>query len=507
MRKLLLATVAGLGVWGAAASDAGAQVVPGTVSSYSGGVAYPAMAAPSPGSVVVRLNGRLRFYAFGVWDRDVDNNATGGTLSPTTGLGTATGGYKQANYGIAEFGRLYPGFDGVAANGLKYGANLEIRMDQNSPAGGGAFGSISGQNRARSALYFRRVWGYIGTDQIGTFRLGAVDGPTALFETGTFENFNDGGLNGDLPALQSGPVQVTWPFSVVGNLYTTNKLVYLSPSFFGFDMGASFEPSTANTSGQNNGCGAGTWIGANFSNPAGNFTAASGTNSSGASTIGCDRLSSSPSNAESQRRRNTFEAILRYRGSFGPVGIAATAGYIGGGHVLDNGATATSPFNNNPLAAGGARRRYEGLSVGDFGAQLTAFGFSFGGHYMRGRYNGQWGATAEGFKDSEAGLVGASYTMGPLIVGAHYLSYSSPGDLANAYYGRTRRETGIGAGGTYNVAPGLSLFLSYLWGQRKQNGFNFVDGSGVSAATGTAGNPFHNKTTSSILALGTAFSW
>ena len=58
-------------------------------------------------------------------------------------------------------------------------------------------------------------------------------------------------------------------------------------------------------------------------------------------------LTSSPSNAESGRRRNTFDVLLRYRGSFGPVGVAATAAYIGGSHVLDN--QTGVPFNDNPL--------------------------------------------------------------------------------------------------------------------------------------------------------------
>ena len=43
--------------------------------------------------------------------------------------------------GFAEYARLYPGFDGIAANGLKYGAFLEIRQDNAAPPGGGINGS------------------------------------------------------------------------------------------------------------------------------------------------------------------------------------------------------------------------------------------------------------------------------------------------------------------------------------------------------------------------------
>ena len=354
MRKLLLATVAVLGGSLGLAYEAKAQYVVGPMA----GAALPTTAAPTPGTVTVRLNGRFRFYAYMANDSDVNNNASGtstGTVN-AAGVGTATGANKLANYGFAEFARLYPGFDGIAANGLKYGANLEIRQDQNSGAGGGAYGSISQTSRTRAGLYFRRAWGYLGTNELGTIRVGSIDSASSLYMTGNFENFNDGGWNGDAPGFIAGNAQLTWPFADVGNLYTTNKIVYLSPQIFGFDAGVSFEPSTAALNGGNN-CGTGSPLGTNFVNPAGTFTAAAGANGQGVSGAGCDRLSSSPSNAESGRRRNTFDGLLRYRGAFGPVGIAATAGYIGGGHVLDN--QTGVAFNSN-RAAGTVRDEYPG---------------------------------------------------------------------------------------------------------------------------------------------------
>ena len=509
MRKLLLATVAGLGAWGAAATDAFAQVTP----TYTGGAALPTATAPTPGTVVVRLNGRFRFYAYNTWDKDAENNAAGsasGITSTTTGLGTLTGGNKLNTYGFAEYARLYPGFDGIAANGLKYGVSLELRQDQNSPAGGGQFGSVSQQDRARGAIYYRREWGYLGTDQIGTFRFGSIDQPSSLYMTGNFENFNDGGWNGDVPAFIAAGAP-TWPFADVGSYYTTSKIVYLSPQFFGIDGGISYEPSTANVNGGATGCGAGAPLGTNFANPAGNFTTAAGANSSGAASPGCDRLSASPVNAESGRRMNTFDMLLRYRGSFGPVGIAATGGYITGAHVHDNSGL---PFNNNPLTTvtnangttTGIRSNFDGLSVGDFGAAITVAGFSFGGKYQFGRFNNQWALLPSGLPDSQAWLVGGSYTIGPVIVGAHYFNYLNSGDLGNAALGRRRLEQGFAAGGTYSIAPGVSLFLSYLWGERRQNGFNFITGQGVTAANPN-GNPYNNKVESQLISLGTAFSW
>ena len=496
MRKLLLATVAALGASMGVASVAEAQAP-----------------SPAPGTVTVRLNGRFRFYGAVVFDRDVDNNLAGSTTGLTqAGATGSTGRNKQANYTFGDYARLYPGFDGVAANGLRYGASLEIRQDNGAGAGGGQFGSISNQSRSRNTLYFRKLWGYLGTNTLGTIRLGSTDGPTSLYMTGNFENFNDGGLNGDVPSLQSPATAVIWPFADVGNFNTGTKAMYLSPQFFGFDFGVSFEPNTGNGGVVSN-CGGATFANTNFTNVAGSFVTAGGANATGVSGPGCDRLSSTPVNAESQRRRNTFDGILRYRGSFGGAGVAATGGYIYSSNVKDNSGFA---FGLRPAAAGATagtfRGDFEGLSVADFGVAVTFGGLSVGGKYQFGRFATSWGLVPDdvGVKNGVAWLVGASYTAGPLIVGAHYLDYQHAGDTLNAIARRERREQGVGAGGTYALAPGVSLFASYIYAQRRQNGLNFITGQGASVTAGggiNAGNPNNNKTVAQVFALGTSFSW
>ena len=491
MRKLLLATVAALGASTGMAAVADAQT-----------------ASPEPGSVTVRLNGRFRFYGGIVSDRDTNNNAAGSAtgIVDANGQGTLTGTNKQNSYAFGNYGRLFPGFDGVAANGLKYGASMEIRQDQNSGAGGGLYGSVGQQARARGGMYFLREWGYIGTDQLGTIRLGSTDQPSSLYMTGNFENFNDGGFNGDVPGLTSGVGIAAWPFADGSSYYTTTKAIYLSPQLFGFDFGVSYEPSTSNLSNSNS-CNAASSLGTNFINSNGSFIAATGANGQGVSGPGCGRLSSSPINSESSRRRNTVDALLRYRGTFGAFGIAATAGYIGGSHVLDN---AGVPFTNNPLANGGNRPNYDGTSVGDFGLAVTYGGFSIGGKYQVGRFNGALGGLVpKGLPDGEGAVAGFSYTFGPAIVGAHYLYFKSAGDLGNAYFGRQRTEGGIAAGGTYSLAPGLSLFASYLYSERRQNGYNFLTGQGVGSGptANPGGNPYNNKVTTQVFAVGTGFSW
>ena len=507
MRKLLLASVAALGVSTAMASYADAQVADDT-----DGQSYP-----TPGTVTVRLNGRFREYAYGADQGALRtaNYGVTGVNGTTTGSGAAVGtgatgatSFQQGsnrlnNYGFGGYARLYPGFDGVAANGLKYGASLEIRQDNSFGSGGGVNGSVSGSNSRRGILYFRREWGYIGTDRLGTFRFGASDQPTSLYLVGTGENFDDGGMNGDLPSfLANGGIP--FPFEDVGNLYSTNKAVYLSPQFYGVDFGVSFEPSTAAVGLDTSGCGGPGTFGTALATTAGPATA----------SPGCDALGST-STGDYTRRQDTYEGLVRYRGTFGPIGVVGTAAYIGSGRVHDSGVVgSTIDPKRVPL---------EDLSVGDFGASVTYGGLQVGAHYEFGRYTepgggGPAGLLTKGQPNSNAYNATVSYTIGPVIFGVSFLESWYQGNQQSAtnrsatgvsltvpggVTGGQRRDLGFAAGGTYSLAPGVALYLSYIWNESRQLGYNQVTNtSNVGLATDA-----HNKLDGSVLAVGTSFAW
>ncbi len=524
MRKLLLATSAALGVSMGASAYADAQVVysndPSQTAttnqlvsnsqSYGGGTSDDGQSYPTPGTVTVRLNGRFRFYYGEVANNSARTNfnaaasSTAATGSASATTNNLSAGYnKTGNNGIVEYARLYPGFDGVAANGLKYGASIELRQDNGGAAGGGAAGSISGSNVRNGEFYIRREWGYIGTDQLGTLRLGASDQVTSLFLTGTFETFDDGGLDGDISfGFFNSANLLGFPFADQGGLYSTNKIVYVTPQFYGFDGGVDFEPNTSTVGSDASNCPPSQGIGQNF------------TTSGGAAAAGCNLLTST-STGDVARRRNTYDALLRYRGTFGPIGVAATASYTGSGRVQDSGVQgSTVDPKHFPL---------EDLSVGDFGLVMTYGGFSFGGNYQLGRYSnngsGYGQLVSKGQPNATAAIAGATYTVGPLIFGGHYLWSWGEGDAQTAtgyspanntvrevfnsttglVSGGQRFETGAAAGATYSVAPGLALYLSYVWEQRKQNGYNFV--------TGQSNNPLNNKTDANVIAVGSSFAW
>jgi hypothetical protein len=460
------------------------------------------LGTPKPGQVIVRLNGRFRFYAGMFDDQDFNRSSISGTTVTQN---------KQANYGFTEYTRLYPGFDGMTAGGLKYGASIEIRQDSSAAPGGGTAGSVSGADVYRGGLYVRREWGYIGTADLGTIRFGTIDDVSSLYLTGVLENFNDGGWNGDVRYGLASNAQLRWPFADDGSEYATNKLVYLSPSFAGFDFGVSFEPSSAGANIDDGNC-----ANANTSNTVAVSTGGTAP-ANGISDVGCDRLESTTVAAEAGRRRNTVDALLRYRVALdNGIGLAATASYTGGGHVHYVGPYYTGSAGKYTIPV-----TYNGLSLADFGAQLTYAGILIGGNYQVGRFSNALASGSSqsfslepvGGKQASAWSAGASYTFGPAILGATWVETDSTGAYAYAA-GKTpalsvelpglgqRHEEGLNAGGTLKVAPGLGVFLSYIWDERKQAGYNFTT-SEINAGTSTAGNNVHAQ----ALTLGTSLTW
>jgi hypothetical protein len=460
MRKLLLAATAMIG---ATAGIANAQVVPPAVVVVpppSPSVPPPSQ-VPQPGTAVVRLNARISA------DFMVGNDSGDGFK---TANGVAA---KVQPYYFGEFARLYPAFDGVTANGVKYGASIEVRQNSGGTGVNNAPQNLSGSNG--STLFFRRETGYVGTDRLGTFRFGQTDGVQGLFSVGTFENFDyEGGWNGDLPALFSPAAQVPWVFSDSSAFYTTSKLLYLSPNFAGFDFGLDWEPSSNQTSGDG---------------------ACSGLNGTIVITSGCATVSSISGpfaliQPDLQRRRNMFTIMGRYRGAFGPVGLVVEGGWVRSGSVADGNSTI------DPVS-------YNGMNYLDGGAVLTFGGLAVGGHIDGGVKNGT-ALTPKGGKHELTFSTGFSYAVGPFIAGVQFINESFQGAWngnnqtgAKNTYG-LEHDIGLSVGATYDWAPGSSLYVDYLWGTRHQANRDFF-----AATTG----PFNNSTRAQGAIIGQSFRW
>jgi outer membrane protein OmpU len=396
-------------------------------------------ATAAPGTVTVRLNGRVNWYA-GVESSSLDS----------------VGGTKKSTSTFTGYFRLFPGFDGVAANGLHYGAAAEIRMNTSNSAGG-------------ETLYVHQAYGYLGLPNLGQVSFGQENGPVVVFETGTFEGFNDGGWWGDLPGIIPSNAQAVYPFVDNGGLsQETDKIVYLSPALAGFQFALGFEPNHTTES-----------------------------DSSSDSTVTTAVAGGTP--------RNTIDIGGQYTKTFGPVGIQVGADYMHSGQVSGTGTQSES--YTTPSG-------YHDLNMVSGGATATIAGLTFGGNAVYGNFNQVSGYTFElepdGGHAAVGVLLGAQYTVGPVVIGASVFRFNTTGDLPGGIddaggtitaAGLTTGQqvnNGLAAGGTYTVVPGVDLFVDYDYGWRKQSGYDF--------ATGDAGSE-HNYVQSQLFGVGTQIAW
>jgi len=192
MRNFLMAATAIAGVAVAMTGTAQAQMPNQPIVSDSLGLNGNGGDFPAPGTVTVRI--RARVVVEGGYGTDSGTVGKAGVTN-AAGTGQAGNGYKNQGQFFGSSMRIYPGADGVAANGLKYGGAIELRQ-----GGGGGYGS-SGSNTVfvrRSYLYFAGNW--------GKTIIGANDGALGqLINVGALEAFDwTGGLNGSEQFLNCG---------------------------------------------------------------------------------------------------------------------------------------------------------------------------------------------------------------------------------------------------------------------------------------------------------------
>jgi hypothetical protein len=205
---------------------------------------------------------------------------------------------------------------------------------------------------------------------------------------------------------------------------------------------------------------------------------------------GCPDITST--STQTLQRRNLYDAVARYKGSFGPVAVVGTVGYIGSGVVAYSGLT--------PVA------KAKDLSVLDAGATVTFANVTVGGHYTGGAMNNSNAPIRSGQKDGENFLLGASYTIGTVVVGFQYINelnagtgYSNgAGQITNG--NNLLHEVGVGVGGSWDYAPGAAAFVSGLWGTRHQAGVDLLNGS-------SSNTKFNNNTRAEALVIGNRFQF
>jgi len=286
-----------------------------------------------------------------------------------------------------------------ADNGLEYGARLRIRADNPNSAG-------RTLTQDRSYIFAK---GAFGTIQAGTIN-GLSDeygfiGPNIEGIAGGADNLTLDFLSGTPiydtygPATGIAARAQNFRNPVSGNAVT--RVNYLTPTIAGFQGGVSYTPRTddAQNSIQRSKYGAGF--------------------------------------------HDTVEVGGIYSREIGPVALEASAFYEFGDAMK--------------LSAGG--QDFKDLRSYNIAANVGFAGFKVGAMYRNAGKSG-YCTPGCGGSDQETWIVGANYTLGPVILAANYQRYEDAGDPSVA--GNSNLDL-YQAGVTYAVAPGLTTGLEYSY--------------------------------------------
>jgi hypothetical protein len=437
--------------WGVANTPSGSAAAGPLSTVYAPNV----IAVPTPGTIVIRLNGRVEVeVGAGFTSADTSVVATGPSAGST---------FKVNPIAIGAYARLYPGFDGVAANGLRYGATIELRQNFGNPTSAGGQAVSPSANSSAQTFFVRRAFTYLASDNVGIVRLGMGDGVLGLFDNCIFTsqcwdagvgNFN-GGANQALFPQAGIAIPFVW-LSQAGAEYDNNKIVYLSPQFYGFDFGVQYAPNMGNSlqaSGLNVGC-----------------------TQAGPTCIGLT------SGNDATRWYNQVGLGLRFQQTFGAVDAKVYGFYetAGKANNTSTGPTAYTTATPGTAAFRGITNpstiRYDNLSFYKAGVAVTAFNTTLAADYIGGAINGQLAMRPTGGASMNAVVTGVTYVNGPFIVGAEFGVVESQG-AAQLTGTSQRREWEVAFGGNYRLAPGVQLVAEYMYTQRHQGGFDFNTGT------------------------------
>jgi predicted porin len=347
---------------------------------------------PTTSGTVVRLGGFFDFSMGNVQD-DADKGLARNTASSGATATTAAQGRQRTDFRTESEINLY--VDGVAANGMRYGAMFELQMDaMTTPAGTG------------TGVDYDELYGFVKGGW-GEIRFGQEDSAASLLQIRRPATL----WMGDSDAWDEFVVGSNYVMAGVGDGNDATKIIYLSPQFMGFDAGLSYAA--------NRGEGEQTNI-------------ATSTTSFQRDRLGLE---------------NEISAALRYRGTFGPVGVGAS-------FVAQFADAASQQANGAPIAA-----KDQNITTYAAGLLLRAYGFAVGGDYTWGNYRTTPanGSIAQGIDGSEQWAVGLTYTIGALSLGANY----SQGTQDNGGTVADRTQTYLGLGVAYVLAPGMTLFANY----------------------------------------------
>jgi predicted porin len=365
-----------------------------------GATGASAQEAPS-----VRIGGYFDF-SMGYINDNADRNLP--IIAP------ATGSAGISRWDFRTDAEVHVLVQGKAANGLTYGARIEFELD------------AVGVGSAGTALNTDEIWGFVSSPTLGTLRFGDTDSAAGVMQVRPPRYIGANGLRVNW-ARQGG---TRYMFSGLNDGADNSKVVYLSPQFFGFDFGLSYAFNGGEGEREVRG-------------------------------VGVSPTSTSVTLAGLQRgridREDEITGAIRYRGTFGPVGIAAGFGFTTA-RAPANAAQGTLGGIEIPLAA-----RAQNPTAYSFGLTGTFSGFTVGGEYTWGRYVGVSAGlvgAAQGRGDSNHWLIGASYAFPGLgLTVAANIGRGTQDTDVGPIGDQSQRAWGLGV--TYNLAPGWNVYAYY----------------------------------------------
>jgi outer membrane protein OmpU len=266
------------------------------------------------------------------------------------------------------------------------------------------------------AISADELYGFISGD-FGKVEFGNQDGAANQMQVGSFNangtfqgnlggTFGLSAFNGQAGASDVHLVRDDIEQVIYGD---GNKIVYISPRFSGFQIGASWTPQS---------------------------------NAEGSSGFG--------DNAVSQFNNIGFENVgdiaVNYVGSFNDVSLKASAAYI---------------FSDDQETSAGVAM--EDLGVTKLGAAVSFSGLTVGVSY---RHNGDYEVALNGLGDGGKWMgIGAMYKMGAWTFNAS--AARGKQDFGEALLEQTNNKFGLGVG--YAVAPGWDLMGDYINLSRENN--------------------------------------
>ena len=453
------------------------KILLGTTAVVSAvvGAAVMAPQASAQEAPTVRLGGFFRAYYGYVNQTSQQSQVTTGQLNngSSSGLPTNVGsgtqnvppdGVNNARIGkndISTDAGLDVIVNGKLANGLTYGA--QISLFTSGLEGRQVLGGRSSAGKTTVAV--DEMYAFIAHPRFGQIRFGDEDGVMGgLMNSGWVQGFGTGGVHGAWESFvtrQAGGRTTTAP----GGLGDASKIIYMTPQWAGFDFGASFAPN-ANV-GEDVGCPNNANSG--YCDRAYAFT--------GARNFGI--YAAGP---EQAARRNEWQVAARWRGNVGGVGIAGTVGYIGAGAARDM------------TTMGQQYRVFNNLNIWQAGVQASYAGFTAGVNYTYGDYNFFWGNTLRGDRPGEQLVVGGQYVVGPVTVGANFVTglfeggtrstvteinggtafqfgtNANPANVNTSTNAAMMRRWGMAAGANYRLAPGMDLIAEYIYYSVREQG-------------------------------------